>query len=66
MAIANPIYREIIPRALTYTTQEMAIHHDPAWYIDANGTLEVGKLLSAFQAFFREHSEHWMERFQYT
>ena len=65
MAIANPIYREIIPRALTYTTQEMAIHHDPAWYIDANGTLEVGKLLSAFQAFFREHSEHWMERFQY-
>ncbi|MXX41289.1 MAG: ATP-binding protein [Gemmatimonadetes bacterium] len=65
VAIANPIYREIIPRALTYTTQEMAIHHDPAWYIDANGTLEVGKLLSAFQAFFREHSEHWVERFQY-
>ena len=65
VAIANPIYREIVPRALTYTTQEMAIHHDPAWYIDANGTLEVAKLLSAFQAFFREHSEHWVERFQY-
>ena len=23
------------------------------------------KLLSAFQAFFREHSEHWSKRFQY-
>ena len=65
VAIANPIYREIIPRALTYTTQEMAIHHDPAWYIDANGALKVDELLSAFQAFFREHSEHWVERFQY-
>ena len=25
----------------------------------------MGKLLSAFQAFFRQHSEHWVERFQY-
>ena len=65
VAIANPIYREIIPRALIYTTQEMTIHHDPAWYVDANGNLEVAKLLAAFQAFFREHSEHWVERFQY-
>ena len=63
--IANPIYREVIPRALTYTTQEMSIHHDPAWYVDADGTLQVGRLLAAFQAFFREHSEHWVERFQY-
>ena len=64
VAIANPIYREVIPRALTYTTQA-GLFHDPAWYIDADGTLEVGKLLTAFQAFFREHSEHWVERFQY-
>ena len=65
VAIANPIYREVIPRDLTYTTQEMSIHHDPAWYVDADGTLQVGKLLAAFQEFFREHSEHWVERFQY-
>ena len=64
IAIANPIYREVIPRDLTYTTQA-GFHHDPTWYIDANGTLQVGKLLAAFQAFFREHSEHWIERFQY-
>ncbi len=65
VAIANPIYREVIPRALTWTTQEMVIHDDPAWYIAADGSLEVDKLLAAFQEFFREHSEHWVERFQY-
>ena len=65
VAIANPIYREVIPRALTWTTQEMVIHDDPAWYIADDGALEMDKLLAAFQEFFREHSEHWVERFQY-
>ena len=63
--IANPLYREVIPRTLTYTTQELSFHHDPAWYVAGDGTLEVDKLLAAFQEFFREHSEHWVERFQY-
>ena len=63
-AIANPIYQEVIPRALTYTTQ-LRFRHDPAWYVDADGRLRVADLLATFQAFFREHSEHWVERFQY-
>ena len=63
-AIANPIYREVIPRDLTYTTQEY-LTQDPAWYVDANGRLRLNDLLTAFQAFFREHSEHWIEQFQY-
>ncbi len=63
VTIANPIYREVIPRDLTYTTQA-TITHDPAWYIDG-GELKVGRLLAAFQDFFRQHSEHWVERFQY-
>ena len=62
--IANPIYREVIPRELTYTTQA-TLAQEAAWYVDADGGLDVGKLLSAFQVFFREHSEHWVERFQY-
>ena len=65
VAIANPIYREVIPRDLTYTTQEMSIHHEPTWYVGDDGALRAGELLAAFQAFFREHSEHWVERFQY-
>ena len=51
VAIANPIYREVIPRDLTYTTQEMSIHHDPAWYVNADGTLQVGKLLARSRSF---------------
>ncbi len=64
VAIANPIYQEVIPRDLTYTTQA-TITHEPAWYLDADGTLRIGDLLTGFQRFFRQHSEHWVERFQY-
>ncbi len=64
IAIANPIYQEVIPRDLTYTTQEYLVQ-DPAWYVDADGSLRLADLLTAFQAFFREHSEHWVERFHY-
>ena len=30
-----------------------------------SGRLRADKLLAAFQTFFREHSEHWLERYQY-
>ena len=64
--IANPIYGEIIPRELTVSQQiNLEARYDQAWYVGENGQLHVEKLLSAFQAFFREHSESWLERFQY-
>ena len=31
---------------------------------DAAGNLDVEGLIAAFQAFFREHSEHWVQRFE--
>ena len=62
--IANPIYQEIVPRELTLSTQ-LTISHEPTWYVLPDGRLDMNKLLSAFQEFFREHSEHWLERFQY-
>ena len=63
--IANPIYAEIVPRELTYAVQAKLIQ-DVAWYVDADGGLDVDKLLGAFQVFFREHSEHWLGRFDYA
>lgn len=30
-----------------------------------DGRLDLSKLLAAFQEFFREHSEHWIEHFDY-
>ncbi|MBT3221776.1 MAG: ATP-binding protein, partial [Proteobacteria bacterium] len=51
--IANPIYREVIPRALSFD-QQAQLDHDPTRYITANGCLDVGKLLREFQTFWRE------------
>ena len=61
--IANPIYQEVIPRDLIWTTQEF-FTQEAAWYVE-DGELQVARLLAAFQEFFREHSEHWVERFRY-
>ena len=62
--IANPIYAEVVPRELTYATQE-GLLVEPAWYIDEDGALNPDKLLEAFQEYFRENSEHWLKLFQY-
>jgi hypothetical protein len=64
LAIANRIYREIIPRQLTYTTQ-ITITQESQWYIDTNGRLDMDKLLTAFQDFFRKHFESWIKSFDY-
>ena len=64
LRIANPIYSEIVPRELTYATQS-GLMEETAWYVNADGNLDMVKLLPAFQTFFREHSEHWVKRFAY-
>ena len=64
--IANPIYREVIPRELTVITQmNLEAVQRQAWYIDPDGRLNLPRLLEAFQHFFRENSEIWLERFDY-
>ena len=62
--IANPIYAEVVPRELTWVIQE-EFEQETVWYVNADGSLDVVKLLAAFQTFFREHSEHWVKRFAY-
>ena len=62
--IANPIYAEVVPRELTWVVQR-EFEQETAWYVNADGSLDVVKLLAAFQTFFREHSEHWVKRFAY-
>ncbi|MCP4151251.1 MAG: ATP-binding protein, partial [bacterium] len=65
LAIANRIYCEVIPRALTYTTQ-LVITHDSSWYLDAGGKLDMEKLLTAFQEYFRKNFESWVGGFDYA
>ncbi len=64
--IANPIYREVVPRHLSAMAQlNMEGRQQPGWYILPDGRLDMSKLLFAFQEFFRENSEAWLERFSY-
>ena len=60
--IANPIYREVVPRELGYILQS-SLDRNPAWYLDSDGGLDMHKLLRAFGTFFGEHAEHWLGRF---
>lgn len=64
ICIANAIYQEVIPRELGWLIQS-GMSQQTAWYVQPDGRLDTSKLLAAFQEFFREHSEHWVERFQY-
>lgn len=62
--IANRIYQEVIPRELTYSTQ-LTIYQESSWYINEDGSLNIDKLLTAFQEFFRKHFESWVDGFDY-
>ena len=62
--IANAIYREVIPRELTWTTQSGLIQQS-AWYMNADNSINMEKLLLDFQQFFRENADAWIERFDY-
>ncbi len=64
LAIANRIYQEVIPRQLTWSTQETMVQ-EQAWYLARDGRIDMDKLLSAFQQFFRENAQSWLERYAY-
>ena len=56
LTIANPIYREVLPRALTFTPQASLPQIRPDW-LNADGSLNPDQLLSASLAFWRQHGE---------
>ncbi|MCX6581305.1 MAG: AAA-like domain-containing protein [Candidatus Aminicenantes bacterium] len=65
LRIANRIYREVIPRTLTYSTQ-LTINQEASWYMKDDGGIDMDKLLTAFQEFFRKNFEHWADGFDYS
>ncbi|QEP45004.1 ATP-binding protein [Ectothiorhodospiraceae bacterium BW-2] len=65
LRISNRIYREVIPRELTWITQTTIANQEQVWYLHPDRRLNMVKLLKAFQHFFRENAEGWIERFDY-
>ena len=62
--IANGIYRGIIPRELTWTTQE-SLTQQSSWYINADNSINMEKLMLDFQQFFRQNADAWIGKFDY-
>ena len=56
LTIANPIYREVIPRVLVQGTQDSLPHISPSW-LTKSGEIDTDALLQAFLAFWRQHGE---------
>ena len=65
LRIANGIYREIIPRELTWSTQEMLVQ-EPQWYQNADNSINMEKMLLEFQQFFRQNADAWIGKFDYA
>jgi hypothetical protein len=56
LTIANPIYREVLPRVLT-TTAIASLPHIASTWLTPAGRLDTDQLLAAFLAFWRQHGE---------
>lgn len=63
--ISNDIYKEIIPRELTIAKQQSIANQEQVWYVNEDKKLNTKKLLLAFQAFFRQNADSWLQQFQY-
>ncbi|MCF8167116.1 MAG: AAA-like domain-containing protein [Rhodoferax sp.] len=66
LQIANRIYREVLPRELTSILQDslQGLAEQP-WFVTEDRRIDMDKLLAAFQQFFRENSESWLQRYSY-
>ncbi|MDR3172453.1 MAG: PD-(D/E)XK nuclease domain-containing protein, partial [Treponema sp.] len=63
--VANPIYREVLAREMTYDVQ-LAIPKPAFHWENADGSLDMDTLLKEFQQFWRENSKTWEEKSDYT
>jgi len=56
LTIANPIYKEVIPRVLAEGPRDSLPHILPTW-LHADGSLNPEQLLEAFLAFWKQHGQ---------
>ena len=65
LQIANPIYREVLVRTLNAGYQDGMPEPEFKW-VTASGDLDIDALMKEFQLFWREHSEAWEAKADYT
>jgi hypothetical protein len=59
LEIANPIYREIVPRELTKIRQTSFLSEFTPDWINKDGSLKTRRLFELFTDFWRSNSEIW-------
>jgi type II secretory pathway predicted ATPase ExeA len=64
LAIANPIYREVLPRVLTVTPMASLPQISPTW-LTITGELNTERLLHAFLDFWLQHGEALLKSASY-
>jgi hypothetical protein len=64
LAIANPIYREVLPRVLTVTPMASLPQISPTW-LTTTGELDTERLLHAFMDFWLQHGEALLKSASY-
>ncbi len=65
---SNPIYGEVIIRTLSFRSQKELDEISSSTAVPAclaDGKLDMKRLLTDFQQFWRENSEIWVDRYQY-
>jgi hypothetical protein len=56
LVVANPMYREVLPRMLASGPQDSLPQIAPTW-LNADGSLNLEHLLAAFLRFWRQHGQ---------
>jgi hypothetical protein len=64
-SVANPMYREVLARQLTFAVQDAI--PQPEWQWEKpDGALDMDALMREFQKFWRKNSEIWEQKSDYT
>lgn len=63
--IANPLYREVVPRVLNQAYHDTITKPEFRWQFP-DGRLDMDALLREFQRFWRRHADLWEAKADYT
>ncbi|UCE05728.1 MAG: hypothetical protein JSW07_19380 [bacterium] len=66
LQFANKIYAEIIPRIMASPVEaSIPIEIQPQWFVTEKNELDMDKVMEAFQEFYMENAESWLDRYTY-
>jgi len=63
--VANPIYREVLARQMTYGPQLAISYPEWQWQLP-DGNLDMDRLLKEFQKFWRRNADVWEQKSDYS